>query len=74
MPILLAVISVIIMVFLYVGTMILNDHVGVPEGCEQAYLEAQECESCNIAGSDACPANSDDMFKEAIEFMKEVKI
>jgi hypothetical protein len=74
MPILLAVVSVIIIVFLYVGTMLLNDHAGVPEGCEQAYMEAQECESCNISGSEACPATSDDMFKDAIEFMKEVKI
>lgn len=73
-PILIAVIAVVLIVFLYVGTMLLNDKAGVPEGCEQAYLEAQECESCHVAGTDSCGLTKEPMFQEALEFMKEVKL
>ena len=74
MPILIAILATLVIVFLYVGTGILNDRAGVPEGCEEAYMEAQECESCNIVGTDACHINSEPKFQDAIQFMKEVKL
>ncbi len=74
MPVIIAIVAVIIIVFLYVGTGLLNDKAGIPEGCEQAYQDAQNCEACGAAGSDACSLNSDSKFQEALEFMKEVKL
>ncbi len=74
MPIIIAIAAVIIIVFLYVGTGLLNDKAGVPEGCEQAYAEAQNCEACNAAGSSSCSLSSDSKFQDALEFMKEVKL
>lgn len=73
MPILIAIISVIFIVFLYVGTMVLNNRTPIPQGCEQAYMEAQECESCSSNGSASCSIG-DPKFIDAIEFMKEVKL
>jgi len=74
MPIIIAIAIVIIVVFLYVGTGILNDKAGIPEGCEHAYMEAQECESCSVAGTSSCHVGSEPKFQDAIEFMKEVKL
>ena len=73
MPIVITIITVIILVVLYVGTGMLNDKVGVPKGCEKAYLEAQECETCSASGSASCHSN-DGKFQDALEFMKEVKL
>lgn len=54
---------------LYIGAMYLNEKVAIPESCKQAYLEAQSCETCSTkSGRSACN------FKDALEFMKEVKL
>jgi len=54
---------------LYILAMALNAKVAIPESCKEAYLEAQSCESCSTRSS-GCHGN----FKDAIEFMKEVKL
>ncbi len=69
MQILITVGIVSAIIALYVGTMLLNEKVKVPESCKEAYLEAQACETCSTAGnSKSCN------FKETIEFLKEVKL
>ena len=55
-------------IVLYVGTMYLNNKVEVPESCKQAYLEAQNCESCASRDGGSCG------FSDTLEFMKEVKL
>ncbi len=56
-------------IFLYIGTMYLNDRVKVPESCKEAYLEAQSCETCNrVSDPKSCT------FKNTLEFLKEVKL
>jgi hypothetical protein len=54
---------------LYILAMALNAKVAIPESCKEAYLEAQSCESCSTR-SGGCHGS----FKDAIEFMKEVKL
>ncbi len=63
--IILGVVSVII--FIYIGTMYLNEKVAIPESCKEAYAEAQTCESCSRNGT-SCN------LKETMEFLKEVKL
>jgi hypothetical protein len=53
---------------LYIA-MYLNSKVAVPESCKEAYLEAQNCESCSTkSGKSSCNFNS------TIEFLKEIKL
>ena len=58
---------------IYVATMYLNKAVAVPESCKAAYDEAQTCGVCESHGSCSIAGN-EDRFKDAIEFMKEVKL
>jgi hypothetical protein len=54
---------------LYILAMYLNSKVAVPESCKEAYLEAQNCESCSTkSGKSSCNFNS------TIEFLKEIKL
>jgi hypothetical protein len=54
---------------LYVATMYLNQKVAIPESCKEAYLEAQQCESCTSRGSKGSCG-----FNDTLEFLKEVKL
>lgn len=69
--ILLAIVGGVIAI--YVATMYLNKAVAVPEDCKKAYDEAQTCGVCASSGSCSIAGN-EDKFKDAIEFMKEVKL
>lgn len=53
---------------LYVGTMYLNNKVAIPESCKEAYLEAQNCESCASQDGGSCG------YSNTLEFLKEVKL
>lgn len=54
---------------LYILAMYLNSKVAVPESCKEAYLEAQNCESCATKGG-----KSSCNFNSTIEFLKEIKL
>ncbi|WP_204432020.1 hypothetical protein [Paracholeplasma morum] len=54
----------VIMAFFFVIA-ILNKKTPVPESCQHAYMEAQNCETCAVSGG--CS------FKEALDMMKEIK-
>lgn len=54
---------------IYILAMALNAKVAVPESCKEAYNEAQTCGSCSTT-TGGCHGS----FKEALEFMKEVKL
>ncbi len=73
MQIFIAIGAVLFLIILYVGTGILNDKTKIPEGCEQAYIDAQSCESCSVAGTSSCSL-TDPKLQETLEFMKEVKL
>lgn len=51
---------------LFVVISAMNKKTPVPESCEHAYMEAQNCETCAVSGG--CS------FKEALDKMKEIKI
>jgi len=54
---------------LYILAMYFNSKVAVPESCKEAYLEAQNCESCSTkSGKSSCN------FNNTIEFLKEIKL
>jgi hypothetical protein len=50
---------------LFVLISVANKKTPVPESCEHAYIEAQNCETCAVSGG--CS------FKDALDMMKEIK-
>lgn len=55
---------------LYLLAMYLNSKVAIPESCKEAYLEAQNCESCATKGTKASSCG----FNNTLEFLKEIKL
>lgn len=53
---------------IYVLATHLNSKVKIPEGCMEAYLEAQKCETCASHSGGSCG------YGAALEMMKEVRI
>lgn len=53
---------------IYVLATHLNSKVEIPEGCMEAYLEAQKCETCASKSGGSCG------YGAALEMMKEVRI
>ncbi|MDY0210687.1 MAG: hypothetical protein RBQ91_04685 [Acholeplasma sp.] len=54
-----------VIMVLFVVISLLNKKTPVPESCQHAYMEAQNCETCAVSGG--CS------FKEALDMMKEIK-
>lgn len=54
-----------VIMVLFVVISVLNKKTPVPESCQHAYMEAQNCETCAVSGG--CS------FKEALDMMKEIK-
>jgi zona occludens toxin (predicted ATPase) len=66
MELMILLLVIIVLVGTFIGSIYLNNSVPVPEGCEDAYHEAQACDTCSKRGG-ACG------LQDALKFMKEVK-
>ncbi|MBE0700268.1 MAG: hypothetical protein IH571_01145 [Acholeplasmataceae bacterium] len=58
--------AIVTLVALFVGSRALNEKAAIPEGCQEAYLEAQSCETCGTK-TNSCG------FKDALQFMEGFK-